>query len=262
MPLSCSKVKKYSRRLNKTEKKLLLHHKKSDTMVTKKGTEKAEERLEVVEEALSKSEQFIEKNQKIIVIVVAVLALLVIGYFGVIRYYIEPREKEAQIQMFQAETYFESDSLNKALYGDGNNLGFLDIISDYSMTKSANLAHYYAGICLLKQGDFNESIKHLKKFKSKDFVVGSMAVGAIGDAYVELDQAEKAAGYYLDAANRKKNELTTPMFLFKAGRAYELSGKYKDAVDVYENIRSQYPASNEGRNIEKYISRANALAGR
>lgn len=231
-------------------------------MVTKKGNEKAEERLEVVEEALSKSEQFIEKNQKLITIVVAVIAVVVLGYFGLKRFYIEPREADAQVQLFMAEKYFESDSLNKALYGDGNNLGFLDIISDYSMTKSANLSRYYAGICYLRQGDFNEAIKQLKKFKSDDYIIGSMALGALGDAHAELEQMDKAAEYYMKAANRNLNELTTPMFLFKAGRAFEATSKYQKAVDAYESIRRQYPSSNEGRGIDKYIARAKSLSAR
>ncbi|MBS4055736.1 MAG: tetratricopeptide repeat protein [Bacteroidetes bacterium] len=231
-------------------------------MVTKKGSEKTEDKLEVVEEALSRSEQFIENNQKIITIIVAVIALIVVGYFGLQKYYIEPKEKEAQIQLFMAEKYFESDSLNKALYGDGNSLGFLDIISDYGMTKSANLSKYYAGICFLKQGDYNEAIKYLKKFDSDDYIVSNMATGAIGDAYVELNQAEKAAGYYMDAASNKPNELTSPMFLFKAGRAYEMASKFDKAVEAYEGIRNKYPASTEGRTIDKYISHAKALGAR
>lgn len=231
-------------------------------MVTKKGNEKAEERLEVVEEALSKSEQFIEKNQKLIMIAVAVIAVVVLGYFGLKRFYMEPREANARVQMFMAEKYFESDSLNKALYGDGNNLGFLDIISDYSMTKSANLSRYYAGVSYLRQGDFNEAISQLKKFKSDDFIIGSMALGALGDAHAELDQMDKAAEYYVKAASRNLNELTTPMFLFKAGRAYEASSKYDKAVKVYEDIHLQFPSSNEGRGIDKYIARAKSLAGR
>lgn len=226
-----------------------------------KNTEidKGDERLEVVEEALSKTEKFIENNQKPLVIVVLVIVAIVLGYFGLNKYYLEPREKEAETQMFMAEKYFESDSLNKALYGDGNNPGFVDIIDDFGSTKAGNLACYYAGISLLKQGEFEESIKYLEKFKSDDFIVGAMGLGAIGDAYLELNQTEKAASQYLKAAEHRENELTTPMFLFKAGQTYELVGNYKKATEVYENIQNNYPASTEGRNIEKYITRSKEL---
>lgn len=228
-------------------------------MAKNKGIDKGDERLEVVEEALSKTEQFIESNQKPLIIVVSVIVLIVLGYFGLNKYYFQPREREADTQMFMAEKYFESDSLNKALYGDGNNPGFFDIIDDFGSTKAGNLACYYAGVSLLKQGEFEESIKYLNKFSSDDYMVGAMGLGAIGDAYLELNQTDKAADQYLKAAKHRENELTTPMFLFKAGQTYELLGNYKKAVEVYENIKTDYPSSNEGRNIEKYITRANDL---
>ena len=228
-------------------------------MAKNKGIDKGDERLEVVEEALSKTEQFIESNQKSLIIVVSVIVLIVLGYFGLNKYYLQPREREAETQMFMAEKYFESDSLNKALYGDGNNPGFFDIIDDFGSTKAGNLACYYAGVSLLKQGEFEESIKYLNKFSSDDYMVGAMGLVAIGDAYLELNQTEKAADQYLKAAKHRENELTTPMFLFKAGQTYELLGNYKKANEVYESIKTDYPSSNEGRNIEKYITRATEM---
>lgn len=169
-----------------------------------KKTDKTEERIVAVEEAFSKTEQFIEKNQKIILIVVGAIIVVVLGYFGFKRIYLAPREKEAQSQMFMAEKYFETDSLTKALKGDGNYLGFLDIIDQYKFTRSANLSHYYAGICYLKKGEFQNAIDQLNKFSSGDELVGPMAIGAIGDAYMELNNTDKAIDYYLKAANKKR----------------------------------------------------------
>lgn len=229
-------------------------------MVKHKGTVKGDERLEAVEVALSRSEKFIENNQKVIVIVVAALVLIVLGYLGVNRYYLEPREKEAQVQMFMAEKYFESDSLQKALNGDGMHLGFLEIISEFGSTKTGNLAKYYAGISYLKLGDFQEAIKYLDKFKGRDQIVGPLAIGAKADAYVELDQMAKAAELYLKAAKKNSNEFTSPMMLFKAGRTYELLNNYKKAAELYEQIQKEFPNSTEGRNIEKYLAKAKQMS--
>ena len=184
-----------------------------------KKIEKAEERIGAVEEVFSKSEQFIEKYQKVILIAVGVIVVVVLVVFGFKRFYIGPREKEAQSQMFMAEKYFEMDSLNKALNGDGQYLGFLAIMEDYSMTKSANLSHYYAGICYLKLGKYDQALEHLDKFSSDDKIIAPMAKGAMGDAYMELKQVEKAAGFYQDAADMNKNDFTTPLFLMKAAMA-------------------------------------------
>ncbi len=225
-----------------------------------KKTDKTEDRIVAVEEAFSKTEQFIERNQKIILIVIGVIVVVVLGFFGFKRFYLGPKEKEAQAQMFMAEKYFESDSLNKALNGDGNYPGFLDIIDQYGITQSGDLAHYYAGICYLKKGEFDKAIEHLKKFKSKDEMVSTMAKGAIGDAYMELKDTQKALEYYLKAAEDKKNDFTTPLFLMKAGLTYEELGKYDEALKLYQRIKSDYIRSNEGREIEKYIGRAQGLA--
>ncbi|MFH1296671.1 MAG: tetratricopeptide repeat protein [Bacteroidota bacterium] len=231
-------------------------------MTAKKvDTKKTEERIHTVEEALSKTEAFIEKNQKIILIVVGVLIIIVLGFFGFRKYYLEPKEKEAQGQMFMAEMYFEQDSLSKALHGDGNYLGFLDIIDQYGLTKSANLATYYAGISYLKLGDFEQAIESLKDFDGDDQVAAPMATGAIGDIYMELDEVDKAIGYYMEAAGQSENELTAPLFLMKAGLAYEIQGNYRRALEMYKRIKKEYPRSFEGTQIDKYISFAKKKSG-
>lgn len=213
-----------------------------------------EERFEAVEEALTKSEQIIEKHQKTILTVIAVVVVIIMAYFGFDKYYLQPLEEDAQIEIAKAESYFAQDSLNLALNGDGVNLGFLDVIDDYGMTKSANLAHYYAGICYLKLGEFDEAIKYLKGFSSSDQAVAPMAVGAIGDAYMELGETDKAINYYLDAANQTVNDFTSPLFLQKAAWAYESNGDFDKALDMHERIKKEFAASNEGRQADKYIA--------
>ena len=217
---------------------------------------KAEERIVAVEEALSKSERFIEKNQKILTIVISAIIIIVLGYFGYNKFYIAPMEKEAKSQIFMAETYFQNDSIDKALYGDGNYLGFIDIIDEYGPTKSASLANYYAGLCFMKKGEFENAINHLKKYKGGDIMASSMALGVIGDAYIELNKPEKAVNYYLQAANNHVNNFLTPAFLLKAGWAYEELGKFDKALRNYKRIKDEFNKSYESRDIEKYIVRA------
>jgi tetratricopeptide (TPR) repeat protein len=212
--------------------------------------------MEGVEGALTRTEQFIEDNQKWIVrVVTAVLAIVAI-YIGVKRFYLNPLEEEAHGQMFVAEQYFEVDSFNLALYGDGNYSGFLQIIDDYGITKASNLANYYAGISFLKTGQYEDAIEYLKKFKSKDKMVAPIASGAIGDAYVELGETELGLDYYLKAAGLSDNKFTTPMYLMKAGLVYETLGKYGEALELYEQIRREYPEYSRSNNIEKYITRS------
>ncbi len=225
-----------------------------------KKTNKTEEKIVAVEEALSITERFIEDNKKILSIIVSVIIVIVLVYFGYKKMYLAPLEEEAQSQMYMAEMYFEQDSLSRALYGDGNELGFLDIIDDYGMTKSANLAHYYAGICYLNLGEYKEAIDFLESFDHQGQILGPMAIGAIGDAYMELGESDKAVNCYLNAADENTNDFTSPTFLFKAGWTYEIMGDYKEALKVYEKIKKDYPKSYEAREIDKFISKAKALS--
>jgi len=223
---------------------------------------KGDQRLENIGETLTRTEQFIMDNQIVLMIVVGLIVVGVLGYFGYQRYILEPKTQEAQEQMYFAQQMFASDSLDKALYGDGNNLGFVDIVDMYGSTKPGNLGNYYAGICFLKKGDFDKAINYLNDFTDDDELVAPMAKGATGDAYLEKGNKEKAVAYYLEAANQSENEFTTPMFLKKAGQVYELMGKYDDAIQVYTRIKTDYPQSEEGRTIDKNIGRATAMRDR
>ncbi len=226
-----------------------------------KKKDSTEERIVAVEEALSKTEQFIENNQKIITYVVGGLIVIVLLFFGYRRFIQQPKEKSAEKAIYKAELYFEQDSLDLALYGDGENLGFEEIIDEYGGTKTGNLAQYYAGICYLNKKEYENAIDHLAKFESDDVFLQGMAYGAIGDAYLELGDADKAISYYLDAANYNENEFTTPPFLLKAGMVYEIENNWDEALATYERVKDDYPKSREARDIDRYIARAKAKLG-
>ncbi len=228
-------------------------------MTKHKKHTKGEKNIEAVEGALSKTEQFIENNQNLIFWIVGAIVIIAAGYIGYTRFFIEPREQSAKSEIFMAENYFEKDSLELALYGDGIHLGFVDIIEDYSMTKTANLARYYAGISYFKLGEYNEAIEYLKDYRARDQILGAMSYGVIGDAYLELGDEDNALRYYTRAYRHEPNALTTPVFLFKAAQLNEYIGKYNEAIRLYKRIRDEYEGSEEARNIERYIARAEAL---
>ena len=211
-----------------------------------------------VEETLTRTEQFLEENYKPLLIGLGVIVILV-GLVWLGKLYLNKRNDEAQSQMYQAEKYLEMDSLKLALNGDGNYLGFLDIAKDYKFTNTGNLARYSAGICYLHLGNYKEAIEFLNKYSKKDKVIGSLAIGATGDAYVELGNLEKGISNYLEAADFAKNSFNTPLFLMKAAELYELTGKFPEALKLYERIENEYPESTEGSTIEKYIARVKLL---
>lgn len=211
-----------------------------------------------VESALTKTEQFLESNQKLIAIAVGSIVIIVAGYLGLNKFYLDPRDKDAQEQMFQAQNYFEKDSFNLALNGDGTNPGFLDIIDDFGSTDAGNLSKYYAGISYLHMGKYDNAIEYLKKFSTNDVLLGPISVGAQGDAQLELGKTEKALDLYTKAYNMNNNELTAPIYMLKAGELLENTNKSAEAVKIYETIKQKFPESNEGKSIDKYIARAKA----
>lgn len=226
-------------------------------MAKTKKKETQDTGAEAIENALTKTEQYIENNQKSLLIILLAIIVIVGTFWGYRKLYIAPMEKEAKSQIFAAERYFEQDSFRLALYGDGNYLGFLDIIDSYGPSKVGNLAQYYAGISYRGLGEYDEAIKHLKRFSTSDRMVASVAFGSIGDCYVQMGQLQDGVKYYARAAKHGKNNFTTPIYLMKAGQVYEELGKYSEALKVYEDIKKNFSTSTEAREIEKYITRVN-----
>ena len=222
--------------------------------MAKENVQKDGERLEQIETTLGKTEMFIEDHRKSIIVIVAALILVVLAIFGVKKFVMEPREVEAEKAIFHAEQLFEKDDYATALNGDGNIDGFLSVINEYGGTKSGNLARYYAGICYLNMGDFNNAIKYLDEYKGKDLFVKPLATGAMGDAYMEIGNVAEAAKCYERAAKDTKNILTSPMYLMRAGYAYEMVENYNKALEVYNLIKDEYPTSTEGFYVLKNIA--------
>ena len=221
-----------------------------------KNESKLEDQFQQVEQALTKTEQFIEDNQNVIVKVVVAIVVIIALVFGYNNFYIKPLENEAQTEMYIAENYFQKDSFNLALNGDGQYLGFIDIADEYSLTKAGALANYYAGLSYLHLGNFEEAIDYLKDFSSSDEILSTLALGCIGDAYLELDDSNQALSYYNKAINNSANKFTTPRYMLKKAFILEDNNNFNDALEIYNKIKMDYPDSREGNGIDKYISRS------
>lgn len=223
--------------------------------MAKKSDNKTEEQLqENVGKVISSSEAFIEKNQKKILIGVGVVVLVVLAILAFRNFYLEPREIAAETAMYKSQEYFAVDSFRLALEGDGANvMGFQEIASEYSMTPSGNLASAYVGICYYKLGKYQEAVKSLTQYDGKDYYFKSAVVGLIGDCYAELGDASKAQSYYKKTI-ADKNELS-PTYLKKSGILYETNGEAAEAEKMYQQIKDNYPQSNEAYDIDKYLAR-------
>lgn len=212
------------------------------------------ENPEALKEKLVGAENWLESNPKIALGIAGAILLLVGSYFG-FNYYKNSQNVLAQKEMFQAVYYFEADSLDKALNGDGNNLGFLNIIDDYGITDAGKLANYYAGISFLKQGKYEVARLYLEDFSSSDLLVQARTYSLIGDTYMEEQKYDDAASYYNKAANYKPNRYFSPSYLMKEALAYEKLNKIDKAKEAYEKIITQYWESGEYQNARKLKAR-------
>jgi len=224
-------------------------------MSKKKNVKQTDKSLEGIESALTRSEQFIEDNQKFLTYILGGILVLLLVIVGGNRYYLKPLNEEAAADMSYAERFFEIDSFNLALHGYGTYPGFLNVIDDYGITKSAKISRYYAGVCYHQLGDHETAIEFLNKFKTDDLLVGAAKYSTLGDAYVEQGELEKAISSYRSGIDKYENNFSSPILLKKMGIVYEEMGNLEEALEAYKVIETQYPETPEGREIKKYIGR-------
>ena len=209
---------------------------------------------------LERAEDFFQENRKIVVGIVVGLFVVVGGFFGY-RYYMSTQDEEAQNKLFQPVYQFEADSLKQALNGTGATAGLLSVADNYGSTNAGNLAEFYAGVALLKEGKYDDAIEHLKGFSSSDLLVQARAYALVGDAYMEKKSFDDAISYYQKAADYKPNKFFTPGYLTKLAVAYEQAKQNDKAIETYNTIIDKYAESADAVNAKKYKSLLEAQAG-
>ena len=210
------------------------------------------ENAEAVVEAVSKTEKFFQDNGKLISIICAAFVVACALVFCWFKFAYQPKVNEAQGQMAAAEQNFRAGDFELALNGDGNALGFVQIIDEYGK-KAGKAVYFYAGVCELQLGEWEQAIKYLESYKGKDTILAARATACIGDAYVGLEDYKKALGYFEKAA--KADNMYAAGYLLKAGAVAEALGENEKALSFYKKIKDQYPQSIEAYDVDKYIGR-------
>lgn len=221
-----------------------------------------------LDEGASKTEAWVEKNQKAIFGAVAAIAVVVLGYIMYQKFILEPKQMEATNEIYQANSYFEQalnattgkDSLyNLALNGNAGKYGLIDIAEKYSGTPAGNVANYQAGMAYLSTNKYQEAINYLDKFSGDNMMLAPLAKGGIGDAFTQLNQPEEAYKYYKEAVNLSKNEVTTPRFLLKAGVTAMNLGKVDEAYDHFDRIVNEFKDAPEAVKAKTYQGQTEAM---
>ncbi len=209
------------------------------------------------QEVVDKAIGFWKKNSKKIITVSVAVIIVVGGYLGYKNLIQLPKEQKATEELFAAENNFRKDSFNLALNGSGAAPGFLKVISKYSGTKAANLAHYYAGVSYLQMGEFQKAIDQLSDFSANGAKqVEAKAEGLLGDAYAELKKNEDAISHYKNAGTIFEEDQTiSSEYLFRGAMLAEMNGKTDQAIELYQILKDKYPRTEKGFIVDKYLAR-------
>lgn len=224
--------------------------------MAKRNKKASDETLVDLGQKTEQAQDFYEKNQSLILGGLFAFVLVVGGMFAYRNFYQTPRLNAAIEEMAQAQRMFEKDSFALALDNPGNgSLGFLDIASQYSGTTTGNLANYYAGVSYLRLGQFDAALSYLEDYSPDGDVLPISYYGVLGDVWSEKNDMDKAISFYKKAIGQGTNEFLEAYYTKKLGMLYEHQGKVAEAKSTYENLKSKYPNTPEGRDIDKYISR-------
>lgn len=223
----------------------------------KNTEEKKAENLSFV----TKSEQFIENNQKAILAVVIAIIVIILAIFGIKKFVSEPRQERANAALFAAEQYFAMGDFQSALYGDSTAtdqyaVGLLQVADKYGSTKAGKRAKYEAGICFLQLGQYDNAKKYLDKYNGKDALTPVFDEMMKGDVEAEQGNNNAAIKHYTKAAKMDDNPITAPFALFKAGIVYQMIGDNDNAISCFKQLKEQYPESEFAREMDGFIAYA------
>lgn len=220
---------------------------------------KVESEEKKVGEALESSDVFLTKNKKGIIGTFVVIIAIIGGYFFYEHAISRPKEQQAQEAIALGQEYFMNQQYEIALKGDSISFdGLLKVANEYSGTKAGNLSNYYIGVSYAKLGQYKEAINFLEKFSTKEEMVYPASLVALGNCYANTDQISKAIDTLKKAAKVANNTSISPIALRQAGILLEQEGKYKEAMDLYQEIKDNYFKSAIANDIDKYIERAKA----
>lgn len=205
---------------------------------------------------IAKAKDFWTRYNKPVMIVCAVVILLGGGWLVYKNFVKGPKESKASEAMFKAEEYYRMDSVNLALNGDGQSMGFLRVISKYGGTAAGNMAHFYAGACYIKLDDNKNAVKYLEKFSTSAKQIQARAYKLLGDAYADLGQNEKALSNYKKAGRHFEDDKpNSAEALFMAAYfADRVMNNPKEAIELYKEVKEKY-ALYKGYEADMYLAR-------
>ncbi len=216
-----------------------------------------ESAIEKMNSQLTGASAKIADNKSVITWVVVGLLVAAALVFGFIHFYHKPKTEKAFTAYNKVEmAAMGNDSVAAAQYKE---------VADKFGGDAANLASLSAAESFYNEGKYEEAVKYLKKFSSKDAVLDANAMVLTGDCYVNLQKYDDAIAAYQKAVRKADGNIQiVPRVLLKEANVYDEQKKYDKALECYNIIKKDFPEYRLGNgiDIDAYIAREKARLGK
>lgn len=183
---------------------------------------------------------------------VGALVILVLGYFAYRQFMWKPANEKSMDSYWVGLNYAAKDSTDIAIEE------LQSAVKKYDGKVGGEVAQFVYARQLMAQGEYQKALDELEGVSVEDTYVAAMSIGLQADCLSEMEKYDEAAGRYLEAANTNENDLTTPMYLWKAGLCAEEINNFDKATEFYQRIKDDFPTYASRKQIEKYIARASS----
>lgn len=190
------------------------------------------------------------KVLRYVTIGVGVLVIGILGYLLYRQFVYKPANEKSKDSYWEGLNYAVKDSTDTAIDMLESN------VKKYDGKVGGEVAQFVLARQLMSKGEFKAAIEELEGVDVEDTYVSIMTIGLHADCLSDMKKYEDAANMYLEAANVVENELTTPMYLKKAGLCSERIKNFPKAAEFYQRIVDDYPSYAGQNQIDKFLARA------
>jgi|GEM_PF-1535008 len=210
---------------------------------------------------MKKTEQFISKNLKTILL--AVLALIILGgAFFTVNHVLAKREQEAEgifskiylaYSDANADSSLDDEQLRDKLMG--LNEDFNVVLEQYPKSSAASRSAYYMGNTLYRYGEYEDALEIYIKganIKQKSYSA-LLCVQGEASCFEQLEDYQNAQNRYNFIIEKYSDSFLVPMVRFSLGQIYEEQELFDEAKEQYNTIVTDYSWSSWANLAEKKI---------
>lgn len=206
----------------------------------------------------SRGQEFFEDHRNAIIGVIGalvVLAILVIGW----RTWQDRRSSDAQVLLGTILTEYENGNYQTALDGTDTTPGLLEIADEYGSTATGQQATFFAADALYQLGETDRALEMFEGYDGSGIMAASALAGQAA-IFEANEDAQRAAGLYMRAAESYTSPASTPGYLLDAARAFLTAGDASAAEEALTRVVEDWDATPEAQTAQMELGAALAAA--